>query len=476
MSNQDKKSQLPNQVDVIVVGSGFAGLAAAIEASLRGGNVIVLEKMKAIGGNSILSDGGIAAPDTQEQHDAGIVDSIELMFDDMMKSGEGRNDPKIVRTICENARDAYEWSKNVLNVPYLKRVEIFGGHQVPRCYTPRSITGRTMILQMKAKLEALGTPIYLGVSVDSFIVKDDHRVIGVNVNRNFNFNQDSIKETQAIFASKAVIVAGGGYAADVAFRQRFNVKLDDTLQTTNKISATSGLIQACMAIDAATVNLDLLQCIPWTTPDETGYGIGGRFGDYVVSSYGILIHPKTGERFVDEFGNRKNVTDKIFETGGWVVGIVDETTVSPLEWDLSAALKRGIVKSFGSLDELASNYDIPFGKLKETVADYNKMVKEGKDTNFHKPIGAWMNPISQAPFYAMRIFPKTHYSLGGLMTDVDAHVLNHEGAMIKGLFAVGEITGLTHGANRLGSCSVTECLVMGRIAGQKAMEESDPVL
>jgi len=63
-----------------------------------------------------------------------------------------------------------------------------------------------------------------------------------------------------------------------------------------------------------------------------------------------------------------------------------------------------------------------------------------------------------------------------LMTDVDAHVLNHEGAMIKGLFAVGEITGLTHGANRLGSCSVTECLVMGRIAGQKAMEESNPVL
>ncbi|MGB7594515.1 MAG: FAD-dependent oxidoreductase, partial [Erysipelotrichaceae bacterium] len=333
------EARLPKQVDVLVVGSGFAGLAAAIEASLKGGQVIVLEKMKAIGGNSILSDGGIAAPDTEEQRNAGIVDSADLMFDDMMKSGEGRNDPKIVRTICEHAAEAYAWSKDVLNVPYMKRVEIFGGHQVPRCYTPLSISGRTMMLQMKAKLEELRTPIYLGVSVDSFIFSDDHSIIGVNVNRNFSFNQEVVKETEEIFASKAIIIAGGGFAADHAFRVKCGVQYDTSLQTTNKISATSGLLQECMAIDATTVNLDLLQCIPWTTPDEAGYGVGGRFGDYVVSSSGILVNPRTGERFVDELGNRKNVTEKIIETGGWVVGIVDAMTVNALEWDIGTALK-----------------------------------------------------------------------------------------------------------------------------------------
>jgi len=429
--------------------------------------------MKAIGGNSILSDGGIATPDTEEQRNAGIVDSVDLMFDDIMRSGEGRNDPKIVRTVYEHAAEAYAWSKDVLNVPYMKRVEIFGGHQFTRGYTPLSISGRTMIMHMKAKLEELGTPIHLGVSVDSFIFGDDHNIVGVNVNRNFSFNQDAMKETEEIFASKAIIIAGGGFAADHAFREKCGLQYATSLQTTNKISAISGLLQECMAINAATVNLDLLQCIPWTTPDEAGYGIGGRFGEYVVSSSGILVNPRTGERFVDELGNRKNVTDKIIETGGWVVGIVDSTTVNALEWDIDTALKRVIVKSFGSLDELATSYHIPAIKLNETVQEYNEIVKDGKDTHFHKSMESWMNPIIQPPFYAMRIFPKTHYTLGGLVTDADAQVLDNKGSRIKGLFAVGEITGLTHGANRLGSCSVTECLVMGRIAGQKAMEETE---
>ena len=87
-----------------------------------------------------------------------------------------------------------------------------------------------------------------------------------------------------------------------------------------------------------------------------------------------------------------------------------------------------------------------------------------------KTFETWMSPIETPPFYTMRIHPKTHYSLGGLVTDIDTHVLDIHGKIIKGLYAAGEVTGLTHGANRLGSCSVTECLVIGRIAGRKAIE------
>jgi len=84
-------------VDIIVVGSGFAGLAVAIEAASGNAEVIVLEKMKAVGGNSIISDGGIAAWGTDEQQAEGIIDTADRMFEDMMRSGEGLNDPKIVR-------------------------------------------------------------------------------------------------------------------------------------------------------------------------------------------------------------------------------------------------------------------------------------------------------------------------------------------------------------------------------------------
>jgi len=112
-----------NTYDVIVIGSGFAGLSAAIECKMNGGNVVVLEKMKAIGGNSIISDGGIAAPDTPEQKSLGIDDSIELMYADMMKSGDGLNDSTITKLVCEHALEAYQWSKDVLGVQYMSRVD-----------------------------------------------------------------------------------------------------------------------------------------------------------------------------------------------------------------------------------------------------------------------------------------------------------------------------------------------------------------
>ena len=81
-----------------------------------------------------------------------------------------------------------------------------------------------------------------------------------------------------------------------------------------------------------------------------------------------------------------------------------------------------------------------------------------------------MTPISTPPFYTMRINLKTHYSLGGLVTDIETHVLDIHGHIIQGLFAAGKVTGLTHGANRLGSCSVTECLVLGRVAGREVLK------
>jgi len=146
-------------VDVIVIGSGFAGLTAAIECKMNGGNVIVCEKMKAIGGNSVISDGGIAAPNTPEQELLGIEDSIELMFEDMMKSGEGLNDPTITRLVCDHALEAFQWSKEVIGVKYMPRVDIFGGHSVPRCYSPDPLSGYTIIQKMRQKCDELGIEI-----------------------------------------------------------------------------------------------------------------------------------------------------------------------------------------------------------------------------------------------------------------------------------------------------------------------------
>ena len=153
-----------------------------------------------------------------------------------------------------------------------------------------------------------------------------------------------------------------------------------------------------------------------------------------------------------------------------------ETTISRNNVDILFNMYANFIKNntmprkIESLDELALYYGISFETLKNTFNTYNQSVLDKNDIQFSKSIELWMNPLNNPPFYSMRINPKTHYSLGGLVTNQKTQVLDLQGKIIPSLYAVGEVTGLTHGANRLGSCSITECLVMGKISGRKVLE------
>lgn len=458
-----------NTYDVIVIGSGFAGLTAAIECKMNGGNVIVLEKMKAIGGNSVISDGGIAAPNTPEQESLGIEDSIGLMFEDMMRSGEGLNDLSITKLVCEHALEAFQWSKEVIGVKYMPRVDIFGGHSVPRCYSPDPLSGYTIIQKMRQKCDELGIEIKLQAYVESFIL-DQNRVIGVQIDSNYSIDPTHPKEMMDLYANKGIIIATGGYAADSKFIQKHNSSFPSLFLTTNKKTTSAEVLETCIKINCATAHLDQIQWMPWTTQNESGYGIGGLFGDYIVSSNGILIDCKSGLRFVNECGNRKQVTQEILRVKD-VIGLVDSVSVIKSGWNLERALKQKIVQEFNSLNELSNYYSIPIHSLINTIETYNTNLLSRKNDSYGKVFESWMTPIQTPPFYTMSITPKTHYCLGGLVTDLNTNVLDINQHPIPGLYAVGEVTGLTHGANRLGSCSVTECLVMGRIAGKVVLEK-----
>ena len=152
-------------VDMVVVGSGFAGLAAAIEAKNAGASVTILEKMKAPGGNSIISDGGIAAAGTPMQEKVGIADSPELMYEDMLKAGLGLNHPALAREVAESSNEVFQWTIDYLGVEYLDRVDQFGGHSVPRCYTPLNISGATIIKRQLAKARELGMEVRMQMAI-----------------------------------------------------------------------------------------------------------------------------------------------------------------------------------------------------------------------------------------------------------------------------------------------------------------------
>jgi succinate dehydrogenase/fumarate reductase flavoprotein subunit len=204
----------------------------------------------------------------------------------------------------------------------------------------------------------------------------------------------------------------------------------------------------------------------WASPDEKGFGHGPLFADYILFQYGVIVDPSTGKRFVNELGDRKQAADAILSINHPCVGIADDVAVKHSGWDISKAISRGVVKTFDSIEDLATHYEMDPKEVKETIQRYNEFVLKGKDDDYNKQIVSSAQPIKAAPFYAMRLWPKVHFTIGGLSVNANAQVLDFNNHVIKHLFAAGEVVGGVHGASRLGSCSITECIVFGRIAGK----------
>jgi succinate dehydrogenase/fumarate reductase flavoprotein subunit len=182
------------QCDVIVIGSGFAGLAAAIEAKLTGASVIILEKMKGHGGNSSISDGYIAAAGTRLQARYGIKDSPEQMAQDMLAAGSGLNHMDLVRTVAENSNAIIEWTRYFIGIAYVDRVEQIGGHSQPRTLWIKSQakfhTGAELVHKMLAKARDLDIEVRTQACLTRFLQAGDGRVNGVEITEGVFFPLD----------------------------------------------------------------------------------------------------------------------------------------------------------------------------------------------------------------------------------------------------------------------------------------------
>ena len=134
-------------------------------------------------------------------------------------------------------------------------------------------------------------------------------------------------------------------------------------------------------------------------------------------------------------------------------------------------LERGVVKKFDTLDALAEAFNVQKDGLKKTVAEYNASLKAGEDKAFGKPFQKDCKPIVSPPFYGMNLWPKAHHTMGGIQLNTEAQVIDLYQKPIPGFYAAGEISGGVHGAVRLGSNAITDCIVFGRIAGKNAAKD-----
>ncbi|MGL5100358.1 MAG: FAD-dependent oxidoreductase, partial [Fusobacteriaceae bacterium] len=165
--------------DVVVIGAGGAGLSAAISAANKGARVVVLEKMSAIGGNTLISMGGINIPQNDAQIEKNIEDSIELYKKDILLGGDNENSLELLDIFIHEALPTYRWLKDEIKVSFKDELIHFGGHSVPRAAVFSGKYAIELIAKLRAKALSLGVDIRTEIRCRELITDENSGVIGV---------------------------------------------------------------------------------------------------------------------------------------------------------------------------------------------------------------------------------------------------------------------------------------------------------
>ena len=416
--------------------------------------------------------GAVAAAGTDMQKAAGIKDNPDLLYKDIMKAGGGLAHPELARHIADSSVENYEWLKKV-GVQF-KAVTFHGGHSVPRSHAVTNNSGSGFINPMYKKCQEYGIPVQLRTIVDDLVVDDKGAVLGVKVRENYRFGREKSGKVAYYRATKGVLLAAGGFSQNVQMRMEHDPRLNEKFGSTNHPGATGDALQAAQMIGANTIQMDWIQLGPWTSPDENGFGLAPLFVESAVG-YGPMIDPATGKRFIQETGNRKVRADAIVAIGhptliytcvknaeNKIIG----KNMTPELFD--RAMKNGVIKKVANLKELADTYKIPYDELKKTNEKFDSYIKAQKDPDFNCMMFKDAVQNGDGPFYVVRLWPRVHHCMGGLVINNKAQVENARGQVIPGLYAAGEITGGVHGMVRLGTVAVADCIIFGRTAARTA--------
>ncbi|MBN2126561.1 MAG: flavocytochrome c [Deltaproteobacteria bacterium] len=407
------------------------------------------------------------------QKEKGIKDSPERMYKDMLKAGLDLNYPDLAKMVAENSAEVYQWTVDYLGVKYVAILHM-GGHSVARSHMTYNSSGSAIVSKQLAKLKELGVSVNTGVYLENLIRTEDGRIVGVKVREGYAFPDEKSGTVRYVKARKAVVLAAGGFSRDVAFRITQDPKLVAEVDSTNQPGATAEALKEALKIGATPVQPSWIQLGPWASPDEKGFGLAPHFASGAVFTYGIMVDPATGKRFVSELADRKVRADAIIKTGHTCIGIADDIAAKNCGGPpklLEKVLERGVVKKFDTLEALCEEYKMPTKEVMESVDRYNAYLKAGVDEEFGRYLQKDAKPITTAPFYGLRLWPKVHHTMGGVQIDKEARVIGLDQKPIKGLYAAGEFAGGVHGAVRLGSVAIVDCLVFGRIAGRNAAAE-----
>ena len=469
-----EKTEVTLECDVLVVGAGGAGLTAAVRANQEGAKVLVVEKMPMVGGNSNRAEGGMNAAGTRLEEELGLLDdslvdgdndlrsTVENYIADTYRLGHDLADMDLVRTLAENSSDAIDWLGSI-GAPFTD-VEPTGGckgrkylHQ-PEGGHP---VGEYLVERLSKVIADQGIEVMLNTKATEILIKDG-QVVGVKAE-----DREHIYTINA----KAVVLATGGFGANFELMSSFDPSLANAV-TTNHSGATGDGIMMAQAVGADTVDMEQIQLHP-TVIQENGLLVSES-----LRSKGAIIVNTEGKRFVNDLAARDVVSQaELKQPNGYCYIVFDQALVDGLSL-AQKFIDRGFAIKGATYEELARNLELDgeeaVQNFVQTMEKWNADVANGEDTEFGRE--SLVYSLDTAPYYAIKIAPGIHHTMGGIKIDTQAQVIDTEGNVIPGLFAAGETTGGIHGGNRVGGNAVCDFVVFGRIAGAEAAAYAQAIL
>lgn len=500
-----------SEADVVIIGGGGAGMSAAVAAARKGANVIVLEKMPFLGGNTILAGGALNAADEAleskqkmsegqmklvedvlkdkprselhkqlqakisadynawiKAHPGVLFDSPEFHALQTWKDGDYEADLALIYEMTQHAPETVvRLSKMGLDWnPYTSQ---YVGALWPRSHDAanyHSGLGYLNTYRDTIEKEKLPVKVYYLTRANE-LIKDNGRVVGVKA-------KDGQGKDVEVLAKKGVVLATGGFGANIEMRMKYDQlwdgKLDKRIGTTNSRAITGDGIPMAEKAGAKLVGMGYIQLLPVTDPTT---------GQTIATCEGTALYVNNeGKRFVNEM-ERRDVLSKaaIQQPGGtfWRMCTVKNArvkngiTVHGLS--VESLIKAGKLVRGETVEELAKKTNIDPKVLKKTFDEFNSFCRgERKDTEFNRPSCSPTIPMYEGPYYAEPRKPSVHHTMGGVAINTNAQVLDTNGKPIPGLYAAGEVTGGLHGKNRIGGNAIADALTFGNIAGISASQ------
>lgn len=494
------------ETDVIIVGSGYAGMCAAIEAADAGAKVIIIEKEAVYGGNSILCAGNSLWAGTHVQARNGIEDYPDWQYEDQMKYGEYRAVPELLRAFVDNAPDTVLWFEELGLVWKDTLGSADESNRVPRAHSPAESPnyigskGISFWLVLYKAVQERNIPIQLNTRMTRIIQPEaGGPVTGIEV--------EVDGQTQTIKANKAVLLATGGWKSNVAMRQAWDPRLDADLSAGGLPFVQTDGSGICAALETGAALTDMSFVCEfrfkwgteiyqtWEPPtlDTVPGGAGLSVNDY----HRLMIVQNEGKRFVNEMSAvaypQKPFYDAFLNLPTKprnVWAITDADGAVALKWEaetfnnptplVTPALSADRIAMADTLEEMAEKMKIPVEGLLASVERYNSFIDLDMDPDFGKP-GPYYR-IAKPPFFAAKMQFFAHDQMGGLRANTKGQVISSAGMLaakavsideepvIPHLYAVGEVVGGYVGAER-GHGKISIYMTLARLVGRAAAAE-----